>query len=172
MKRLFLLRHAKAGFGQTDHNRPLAPRGQKDSLWLGQYLKKSQKMPDHIYCSAAQRTLETASQIQAGSSTVITTSHHEDLYLASNHHIKTFIHNISPEIASAMIIGHNPGLSQLFQNLVATPPSDYRSLKYPTCTLAVLDFDVTEWAQIANHTGKLVKLIISSDQQMEGDNEA
>jgi len=163
MRKLFLLRHAKADTGSRDQSRPLAPRGKRDAFWLGQYLKKAHILPDYILCSSATRARETLSQMQDGAETPFDAAFQDDLYLASPAYMMGQIQCLPPNIAAPMIIAHNPGLSMLFQDLAHTPPRDSRSLKYPTGMLALLDFDITGWSALKSHMGQIVKLIIPSD---------
>lgn len=164
MKRLFLLRHARAGFGTSDHDRPLSERGSDDSLWLGQYLKKQALLPDHILCSSAKRTRETVDQMEKGSETSVPVTFRKDLYLSSAAHIFDLIKATPPGIKALMIVGHNPGISLLFQQLTHNPPKDARSLKYPTGMLAIIDFEGEQWDQIKSGTGQLFKSLVPSDR--------
>ena len=63
MKKLILVRHAKASYKNTflkDYERPLKKSGIEDIKQIGQYLKLKQHTPDYILTSGAQRTLESA----------------------------------------------------------------------------------------------------------------
>ncbi|MFN3613977.1 MAG: histidine phosphatase family protein, partial [Rubrimonas sp.] len=58
----------------------------------------------------------------------------------------------SPAQASSVaLIGHQPGMSGLARKLSAEPvaPSCARAFRhYPTAAIAVIDFDVDDWAQV------------------------
>lgn len=170
MKRLFLLRHAKAGFGTSDQTRPLASRGRKDAFWLGQYLKKDDLLPDHILCSSAARARETLSQVLHGAQEDISSTFHDDLYLASAEHMASRLLSLENDVTAVMVIGHNPGLSLLFQSLTNNPPPEDSDLKYPTCMLAVLDFDVDIWSELKSNMGQLFDLVIPSDKSKSDPN--
>ena len=63
MKRLFLLRHAKAvpaESGIEDFDRTLMLSGMQDAGAMARYLRKSDYAVDLILCSAAARTVQTA----------------------------------------------------------------------------------------------------------------
>ena len=164
MKRLFLLRHAKAGFHPEDKPRPLAPRGIRDATWLGQYIKKAGLISDYILCSSAARAKETSSCLLKNIKDKPQVSFQDNLYLAPAGHLYDELKSLGPAINQIMIIGHNPGLSTLFQNLANDPPTDSRSLKYPTCMVSVLDFDITDWRDLKSCTGQVFDLIIPSDR--------
>lgn len=159
MKRLFLLRHAKAGFGPRDQTRPLSERGKRDAFWLGQYLKRENLLPGHILCSSAVRAQESLSRLLEGAEMVIPASFCEDLYLASADHMMNQLQNLAPDIKAPMIIGHNPGLCLLFQSLAG------RSLKYPTCMTTILDFDIDIWSDLKSNSGQLLDVILPADNQ-------
>ena len=63
MKRLLLLRHAKAVPATdplTDIDRPLAERGERDARRIGERLRRQQLHPTSILTSPAARALRTA----------------------------------------------------------------------------------------------------------------
>ncbi len=175
MKRLFLLRHAKAGFGLSDAERPLAARGRRDALWLGRHLAGADLLPEHIFCSAAARARESLDHLRQGMASANmesapmkrapSSSLHDDLYLASARRMTALIRKADDRLASLMIIAHNPGLARLFRDLLNRPPAEGRSLKYPTCALGVIDFDVARWNAVESNTGQLYYWLVPSDAQ-------
>ncbi|VAW06742.1 Phosphohistidine phosphatase SixA [hydrothermal vent metagenome] len=167
MKRLFLLRHAKAAFGTTDKTRPLAYQGQQDASWLGQHLKQLDSLPDHILCSSANRARETLENLKMGAETVFSTKFSDDLYLASADQMIGQVRQLAQNIKAPMIIGHNPGLSVLFHNLAEKLPRNSHVLAYPPCCLTLLEFDIDNWPRIKNHTGQLITVIIPADHKIE-----
>ena len=170
MKRLFLLRHAKAGYGPSDQTRPLNHRGKRDAFWLGQYLCERNLLPDHVLCSSAKRTMETYDRLQDGVDGLPPVYFQSDLYLATADHILRQLQNLDTDITAPMILCHNPGISQLFQQLVHRPPQDHRTLKYPTCCLGIIDFDIENWSELKNDTGKVFKVVIPSDRISASEN--
>ncbi|MHA1180671.1 MAG: SixA phosphatase family protein, partial [Alphaproteobacteria bacterium] len=66
MLTLSLLRHAKSSWdepGLSDHERPLAKRGQKAAPKVGAALAGMGVQPDLVLCSSAARTRETLSLV-------------------------------------------------------------------------------------------------------------
>ena len=62
MRRLILMRHAKAGWPAgiaTDFDRPLDDKGRQDAHAIGQWLDAEDYRPDLVLCSASRRTSET-----------------------------------------------------------------------------------------------------------------
>jgi len=58
---LLLLRHAKSDYppGVADHERPLAPRGEREAKLAGNWLRAHAPSVDAVLCSTATRTRET-----------------------------------------------------------------------------------------------------------------
>ena len=58
---LLLLRHAKSDYptGVADHERPLAPRGEREAKLAGDWLRANAPAVDAVLCSTATRTRET-----------------------------------------------------------------------------------------------------------------
>src|SRR3954467_9521492 len=58
---LLLLRHAKSDYptGVADHERPLAPRGEREARLAGDWLRAHAPAVDAVLCSSATRTRET-----------------------------------------------------------------------------------------------------------------
>ena len=73
-------------------------------------------------------------------------------------------------VAALMMVGHNPGLEALAALLAREPVRrkerarhEVLEEKFPTCALAVLDFDVGRWRDIVAGTGKLVDFVRPKD---------
>ncbi len=160
MKKLFLLRHGKAGVGANDKSRPLAPRGRQDIFWLGQYLKKTQMLPDYIFCSSAIRTKESFNQLQTGADASLPVTFRGDLYLAAAEDMTRLIQKFDQKISTAMIIAHNPGLAQIFHNLSQNPSNEHRGLPFATGTLAIIGFDIDDWSKLRNDSGRVLQVIM------------
>ena len=168
MKRLFVLRHAKAGPHDEKHDkdRALIERGRSDSALMGGEMRKKAYLPDLVLCSSARRTTQTweyaAPEIGADPKTRFLDS----LYDATAAVILKCIRTESGDARAVVVIGHNPGLEDFVRKLVRKPDNaEERSraaalaAKFPTCAVAVLDFDVDEWAKVAPGTGALTDYI-------------
>lgn len=165
MKRLFLLRHAKAGFGTSDQARPLDSRGKADALWMGKHLKKHNLVPDHILCSSAARTRETLDLVQQSEETGCPAVWRDDFYLASADHMAQKIRDLEQHINAPMIIGHNPGIALLCHTLLHDPAGKGIGINFPTCSMAILEFDIEDWSALESNTGQLFHMIIASERQ-------
>jgi phosphohistidine phosphatase len=146
---LYLLRHAKSDWGDPsapDHDRPLAPRGRRACKRLAAYIEREGIAPKLVLCSTALRarqTLDGVSEALGEPPVVID----ERLYLAAGEQLLERIAEVPASAGSLMLVGHNPGVSQLVRMLTdyspAAPP------EIPTGALATLDFDVADWAAVA-----------------------
>jgi phosphohistidine phosphatase len=139
MYELYLLRHAKSSWaepGLADHERPLAPRGRRDAKLIATHLQRLGCSPELVLCSPAARTRETLELIRPALAawTVLV---EEDLYDASSDELLARLRGVPDSVASAMLIGHNPGLHRLALALTSTGDELGRlEEKFPTAALA------------------------------------
>ena len=171
MKRLFLLRHAKAqpaDAGTEDFDRTLMLSGMQDAGAMARYLRKNGHAVELILCSAAARTVQTAELVLQELKSEI--DYRENLYLADAPKIVAAVRGASPGVGSLMVVGHNPGL-EACAGLLAREPvrskerARHEALeeKFPTCALAILDFDIGRWRDMAQGAGKLVDFVRPKD---------
>jgi phosphohistidine phosphatase len=171
MRRLLLLRHAKAvqDSGEGDHPRALTERGRKDAARMGHALDMRGYIPDLIICSNAQRTIETWQLLSPELAKTPKVEFTKALYLASPKNILAQI-QVSPDgVKTLMLIGHNPGIEECAIRLTRKPVSKAESHKledmrekFPTCALAVLDFEVESWSD-AGSGGILLEFLRPRD---------
>ncbi len=156
MKRLVLLRHAKAVPAEqplADSARPLAERGERDARRIGERLQQYQRPPARILTSPAARTLHTAELVatafdQPREALVI----EPRLYLAGPATLKTVIAGQDPVLESLLLVGHNPGLTELVHELL--PAFDVADL--PTGAVVVLEYPGgATWTQLEAAEGRL-----------------
>ncbi|MEV4131015.1 histidine phosphatase family protein [Dactylosporangium sp. NPDC049742] len=119
---LILLRHAKAVDPDpypTDLERPLSPRGRRDAAAAGDWLRDQGLRPDLVVCSTAVRTRETLDGLHLDKHH----KHHKHdkhvpvvfehrVYLGPAHDTLDLLQN-TPDVATLLLIGHNPTLSML-----------------------------------------------------------
>lgn len=124
MKRLYLFRHGKSSRDDlrlSDEERPLTPKGIKKTLLVADYLKTSGIHPDLILSSPAARAFETAVLVASGlgyQKELIKID--RKIYDGYYDRMLDVIYGTSNDIASLMIFGHNPTISQL-ANLFLNP---------------------------------------------------
>src|SRR5689334_8265 len=66
VRRLVLIRHAKAAEGNVDRERPLAKRGMNEAPEIGRWLAERQLVPDRVVVSPALRARQTWERATTG----------------------------------------------------------------------------------------------------------
>jgi len=171
MKRLLLLRHAKAERETADDaKRGLEKRGEKDSARMGRFLREDVYIPDLVLCSPSTRTRATLKLVLPELGVVPEVRYLSELYLAEPETILALIRAVPDKSGVLMVLGHNPGIEQLALGLASAPLEKklrkrYSAMdeKFPTCALAVIDFDVARWADVAPGQGELDAFVRPKD---------
>ena len=162
MRHLYLLRHAKSALGQpgqSDKERPLAPRGRKACRPLGRFLAELDPPPAQVLCSAALRTRQTWEGCAEAGKLDWPIAFRDDLYLASADQLLRRIQQVPDTAAAVLLIGHNPGMEEL-AHVLAGQGSDQAALfrlgeKYPTGGLAAFAVSIASWKELAPGGAKL-----------------
>lgn len=143
MKTLFLLRHAKSSWKNpslSDYDRPLNKRGKNDALLIAKLLKRKGINIDFIISSGAKRAIETAfffaGELNLQPKVL------EDLYLASSRTIIRIIDDVDDKTNSILIVGHNPGITDLVNQI-----SNYPLENLPTSGLIAFSIE-GKWKDI------------------------
>ena len=162
MKRLLLLRHAKSSWDApelADHDRPLAPRGRRAAKVISQYLRRQSLAPALVLCSSAHRTRETLERIRPALGEAAAVDIEHELYEASEQGLLARLRAIPDEVASVLLIGHNPALEQLAVSLAARGERlDALQRKFPTAALATLDFEGS-WKELGPGSAELTDFV-------------
>jgi phosphohistidine phosphatase len=171
MKRLYLLRHAKAvpsAPGLDDHARELTVRGMHDAAAMARYLRKNGFIPGLMLISTSARTRQTADLVLREMDAKA--DYREALYLAEAGKIFAMVQAVPQNVEGVMVVGHNPGLEDLAGLLAREPVRrkerhrrDVLEEKFPTAALAVLDFDIGKWRDIEPAQGKLTDFVRPKD---------
>ncbi|MFN8160754.1 MAG: histidine phosphatase family protein [Solirubrobacterales bacterium] len=161
-KTLLLLRHAKssrADPGLADHDRPLAPRGQRAAGQIAAYLEERQLTPEQVLCSSSTRTRETLERISPGFSADVEIEIEDELYGASAGTLLARLGKVSDGVETLMVIGHDPGIPELARRLVRRGAGLERLRgKFPTAALATLSFEGS-WQELAPGAAELAGLV-------------
>lgn len=124
------MRHAKSSWDQDgipDRDRPLSDRGRYVTVVLAQYAQARHIDPDLILCSSAVRTVATLQGVFPERDTSAQSSRlqvDDDLYTASAQEIVERLHGLADDVASVMVIGHNPAMQMLALKLAGSEASD------------------------------------------------
>ncbi len=158
MKNLILLRHGKSDWGSshaTDHDRPLAARGQSAARLIGTFLKLVGPLPELILTSSAlraQATAELAKNHGKWPSEVVSS---DVLYEADLELIVRLVQQQEDSIETLLLVGHNPTWEGLAQFLIGGG-----TLRFPTGALSLISFAEDSWSQIDRGRGTMLWLVI------------
>jgi phosphohistidine phosphatase len=169
MRRLMLLRHAKtendAPSGR-DQDRRLDDRGRLDAAEIGGWLARHPPFPDAVLVSTAMRALQTweiawaAMQDLAPEPQV---EHVPQLYGADPAQLLEAVRDTSARDSQRlMLVGHNPGMHELALALAGSGDAAARhalAANLPTSGLAIFDFAVDDWADVAFRRGQLAMFV-------------
>lgn len=167
MRTLYLLRHAKSSWADPaadDHDRPLAPRGERAAQQIAMYIVDKEMHPDVVLCSSARRALDTLTALRP-LDTHTKLHIEEGLYGADADELLGRLRGVTPRAGSVMLIGHNPGLHDLAADLAGG--GDERALaqlqsKFPTAAMAVLQIP-GDWSELALGHAHLADLVLPRD---------
>jgi phosphohistidine phosphatase len=155
LKILILVRHAKSSWKDAslaDRDRPLNKRGKRDAPEMGRRLAARGAAPDLIVSSPAARALATARIIaEAVGYPVDAIREDERLYLASPAELLEAIRDLDDGYDRVFLFGHNPGLTELVNEL-SEPAVD----NVPTCGLVELRLAAERWADLSPDTVRRV----------------
>lgn len=114
-RNLVILRHAKAAHpgDVADLDRPLTPRGHADAAAAGAWLSHRGYEPDLVLCSPARRTRETWHGAALALKAAPSVRYEPEMYAAPTGALLELIRGIDDSIDTVLVIGHNPGLSEL-----------------------------------------------------------
>jgi phosphohistidine phosphatase len=164
MRRLLLLRHAKAeqpSAGMNDSERPLASRGRRDAGLVGAKIEADDLLPDLVLCSPAERTRETLAALGASIDEVATVFP-DELYEPPSGDYVEAIRDHGGDAHSLLVVGHNPAIQRTALMLIGKGKRQLAgevAEKYPTCALAVIEFEHRKWSRLAPRSGQLKAFI-------------
>ena len=155
MKTLYLVRHAKSSWkypNLDDFERPLNKRGRKSAPLMGKILEKLKVTPDLVISSPANRAAMTARIIADKIKYPLDKIRYsEAIYEFSANVLIHFIEQIDDAVDKAMVVGHNPALTDLANYFGGKPINNI-----PTCGVFCMNLDISSWTKISEHGGKLI----------------
>jgi len=169
MRRLMLLRHAKteneAPSGR-DEDRRLDNRGHRDAAEIGSWIGHHPPFPDLVLVSHAMRALQTWQIAWEAMKELVSEPEVElvpELYGADvSQLLETIRDASSADPKRLMLVGHNPGMHELVLALAGGGDRAGRNAltdNLPTSGLAIFDFDLDDWADVAFRRGRLAAFV-------------
>jgi phosphohistidine phosphatase len=171
MRRLMLLRHAKtehdAPSGQ-DQDRRLDDRGRLDAATVGSWIGRHLPVPETVLVSTAvraQQTWEIVRQAMQDATRAAASPPHvetlDELYGAEPAQLLQIVRMAeTTDPRQLMVIGHNPGMHELALALAGSGDAAAKKAledNLPTTGLAILDFAIEDWNEVAFRRGTLLR---------------
>jgi phosphohistidine phosphatase len=155
MKKLYIVRHAKSDWGNDDLkdiDRPLNSRGYGDAYHMSKKFLDKRGVPDLLVASPAIRSLSTALIFAR---TFAYEEHKilmkEGIYESTHKVLQKTIAAIHNDFGTVMLFGHNPGLTNLFNEV-----SDSFIDNIPTCGIIGIEFNSPYWKDILSSKGNTI----------------
>jgi phosphohistidine phosphatase len=179
-RQLILLRHAKSAWpDMPDAERPLAKRGRRDAPRIGRWLHEHGYQPDVVVVSAATRTRQTWDLVAPELGGAPAVRFEPRAYAASALTLLYLAQELPARYRTALLIAHNPGLSELAASLAAAPESDRATdlaatdpaatdnggrpvISLPTAALAIFEFP-GDWPSLTPGHARLISLTTPAD---------
>jgi phosphohistidine phosphatase len=169
-RRLILLRHAKSAWPDVpDRDRPLAKRGRRDAPGIGRWLREHGDQPDVVVVSDAARTRQTWDLVAPELGGAPAVRFEPRAYAASALTLLYLAQELPARYRTAMLIAHNPGLSELATSLAAPPETDTATnngprpaISLPTAAVAVFEFP-GDWPSLTPGHARLISLTTPAD---------
>lgn len=142
-RQLIVMRHAKSSWadsGMSDHERPLNERGMRDAPRVAVRLCELSWVPQCILSSDARRTRQTAKLMMSVWDDGIELELLNSLYLAGVVQLQSAMTDVSEEVESLLVLGHNPGWEKVVSGLTTT------DIVMKTATAALLHAECESWS--------------------------
>ena len=148
MRELILMRHAEAASADSatdDFNRALTSQGHDAATRAARSMALEHGAPQLILCSPARRTQQTAELLlQVQQLAPARLRFETAIYLATLTTLQRLVAATADDITRLLLIGHNPGISQLL--LWVAPDPDRRGLA--TAQFTSLPLPVSRWDEL------------------------
>jgi phosphohistidine phosphatase len=148
---LVVIRHAKSDWGQEvpDHDRPLNDRGRREAPGIGRWLADNVTQLDLVICSPANRARQTWRLAAERFAPDLRARYDERVYEAGPQQLMSVLEEVDDAVATAGVVGHNPGLSELVETLTG------ERIELRTSAVALLRWEGT-WADVWSRRAALV----------------
>ena len=149
-RKLILLRHAKSDWSgmEDDIRRPLASRGRRQAPQAGRWLAANVETINVAVLSPATRAQQTWELVAAELPAPPPTRIDERVYAASDRRLLAVVRDLSADIDTVALVGHNPGLEECVFTLTGQPVS------MPTSALALITWPGT-WSDAGKQPATL-----------------
>lgn len=150
MKTLYLLRHAKSSWDDSDlrdFERPLSDRGVSDIPLMTRRFADRGGVLDCIVCSPAVRAKTTArlwaENLDFPEDEIIS---NPELYFAGTGMFLKAAKMMDESASMALLVGHNPAITEFANAMLGDDSEEIDNI--PTCGLVVLELPVDQWGDV------------------------
>jgi len=157
MKTVIILRHGKSDWSSEaaqDHDRPLAPRGEKAAKLMGRFLKESGEAPDSIVTSSAVRARSTAELAMKAGKWDCEKRVSEKLYNCSPSDMLREIKAEPDTTGILLLVGHEPTCSETVTRLGGPG-----RMRFATAAMARLDLPIDHWQDADFGNAQLIWMV-------------
>lgn len=162
MKSITLLRHAKSSWEYaelSDFERPLNERGRADAPRMAARAAGELPSASRLISSPATRAITTARIFAGPLGFEFDALRIEPrLYNATRKTLLELIHALENTAGHVVLVGHNPGFSELAHTLGKCPFDEM-----PTCAVAHFALKVKLWRDVAPGCGELLHFLFPKD---------
>ena len=155
MKYLLINRHAESpwsNFNVSDHDRELSDKGFKEASDMGKRLFKKNISFDLMLSSSATRALTTCQLIALEVKYPIEKIEVDSaIYGADVEGLKSTVQNISDDVKSLAVFGHNPTFHAISNELY-----EKNIPRFPTCSMLYMSFNTDEWGKCFESLNKSI----------------
>ena len=113
LRRLVLVRHAKAADGPVDADRPLTERGARHAAAIGTWLEQAGSVPERVLISPARRAAQTweqaGGQLLQGPPPIVDSRIYDNTVEA----LLAAIQETPDAVQVLAVVGHNPSIAEL-----------------------------------------------------------
>jgi phosphohistidine phosphatase len=158
MRTLYLVRHAKASFGDEggrDFDRPLALQGIGAAARLGKLLAQENLKNPSFVSSPAVRARHTTELILDSFDVVGQVTFDARVYEADLDSLLRTLSEINSEVEDVVLVGHNPGMERLLRFLAA----EVRAM--PTAAVTKVELESDSWTRLREGQGRLRWLVVA-----------
>lgn len=156
MKTLLIMRHGKSSWKNKDlkdHERPLSKRGLRNSRLMGEIIHEKELIPQKILVSSSVRTTQTAQIFCEAIGYKGEIEALDSLYLAESEAYIAELRKLPDSIERVMVIGHNPGLEYLLQEISGQIES------LATSVIAFVSLPLDHWVDLDDKVaGELIEV--------------
>jgi len=164
-KTLILMRHSKSSWDNSykdDFDRPLNSRGRENAQMVAKHIHSWGFKPELTLCSSALRCKQTLELIIPYFPKKMHIRYLDELYLAPETAILEIIKSIKLSIDQMLVIGHNPGLSDLSQSLIysSNKKNDYfETQQFPTSAASIFEMSINNWVNFKLSESKIIDFV-------------